>query len=354
MINRQRNLLAPNGQGGSDDKVSLADLADDQTIDLGGDLGVMTVAEMRQGQKGNRAITKGFQDLAAATKKADAAAEERDRRLASREDRTARALADIPGAIGDALKPAPEARPNAWETIDKAYGELDYVGDENISAKVQDLRRQEREATDARAEGRVNSIRNEMRGLLKDQKRDSDRKISENQGVQLARERNDRVFEDALTKEFPNLDVTPELKAEIKRKFHQHVGDEDYGKYDRQAKSWMWNDQAVIDSVWATDGAREQLIEDRSVPATAEGRKQGMLARLKGEEASNSTPGRSGRPSAVNKEDAFVEKIENIREALAKDTISPDEAKAMLSPEERQLYGKLRRDHMARRAQEMA
>ena len=354
MINRQRKFLSPLGdRGGDNNRVSLADLADDQEVDLGGELGVMTAAEIRQGTKGNRAITKGFQDLAEATKKQEASAAERDKRLAAREDRTNRALAEIPGAIGEALKPAPAPEADAFAGIDDAYGKLDYVGDEHISTKIADLRRQEREAMESQHSGRVNGIRQEMKGLLADQKRDSDRKITETSNVSLARERNDKVFEDALAKEFPNLEPSPKMKAEIKRKYHQHVGDDDYGKYDRNSKSWLWNDQAAIDAVWATPDASEQLIQDRNAPATAEGRKQGLLARSRGEAAGQSTPGRSGRPATVNKEDAFVAKITDIRESLASGAISPDEAKAMLSPEERALYGKLRKDDHRQRSAAM-
>ena len=123
--------------------------------------------------------------------------------------------------------------------------------------------------------------------------------------------------------------------------------------WNRRSKSWLWNDQAAIDAVWATPDAREQLIQDRNAPATAEGRKQGLLARSRGEAAGQSTPGRSGRPATVNKEDAFVAKITDIRESLASGAISPDEAKAMLSPEERALYGKLRKDDHRQRSAAM-
>lgn len=159
-----------------------------------------------------------------------------------------------------------------------------------------------------------------------------------------ADERNDRVLQQVLQKDtYAKLNLTPAEVEAIKTK-RQGLLSAEYGEYDSGSQRWLWNDQATEDAIRLVPTVRAKM----EALSSASARNDGLGARLRGGEASRSTPLR-GRPPTSNSNEDFNAKLQEIAAGLESGQISSQDALSMLpTKEERQRFMDMRRRALER------
>jgi hypothetical protein len=325
--------------------------------DDGGGSGSSTTFKVGDEELTEQQLLNGYQGSAANTRRAQELANfrrELEQREAEMRDREARLLdraLDAPdrgrGEPAAAAAPAtPEFDSAGWRN---KFDSIDLMGDEDAAKKVAELI-EEREAAmtkhyESVADMRVTSRLQEVDERLKEHDLNTDRKLSSRDRSEKAEDRNNRVLDEVLSSKYGNLTLSKEERAEVDKMMRQHLG-QDYGGYDQSAGTWLWNERAVDDAVWSTPSVRERILSQRE----ADARNEGLMARINGESASDSTPGRLRRPVQPNKkEEALIAKATQLEQNLR--NLPPEKqmeyVQAHLTPAEMAEYRRLRHNHLS-------
>jgi len=261
------------------------------------------------------------------------------------EDRTPLRVQESKVSVYDALAES--------EQLVASLKGLDFVGDasavDRLTSALTQSNKKLAEAAANDNQAMVQRFEAETKGL-KQQLADLARKQDENAAttqVQLTRrdaaaaadERNDRVLQQVLQKDtYAKLNLTPAEVEAIKTK-RQGLLSAEYGEYDSGSQRWLWNDQATEDAIRLVPTVRAKM----EALSSAGARNDGLSARLRGGEASRSTPLR-GRPPASNSSEDFNAKLQEIAAGLESGQLSSQDALALLpTKEERQRFMDMRR-----------
>ena len=250
-----------------------------------------------------------------------------------------------PKSLREIIRPHLEALPT------------DYVSDAEAGTKVQRAMEGmaegleqawgDRDATlSQKYEARIAALQTEMAAKVAEAGQQAEVKLTRHSAATDAESRNERVFEEALaTSELANLPLTNAEIAEIRRKAENTYNDQT-GKFDPVAQKWIYTTRAVIDAARLVDSVYEKLrAKDHATV-----RSEGLRARLRGEDASRSTPSRS-RPAfgSENNDDGagFLDKISLLEARLKENPHAAADIMAQLSPQEIARFKQLRAERAA-------
>lgn len=155
--------------------------------------------------------------------------------------------------------------------------------------------------------------------------------LTRNNAATEAQKRNDRVFEEALaSEELSRLNLSRQELETLKTKALTTYSD-DLGKWDPAAKEWLITPKGVISIARSMDSVYEKM----QAAATASARGEGLQARIRGRDASNSTPNRSrpalGAESEQMSDSEFIAKIEFLNEKARRNPKAASEIMAAMS-----------------------
>lgn len=264
-------------------------------------------------------------------------------------------------AAEPAVEPAPklsvyDALKENEQTIAGLEG-LDFVGDAGAVKRLQlTLAQNQRKLAEAAAadnqamvqrfQNETNDLKQQLANLARRQEESAATtqvQLTRRDAAAAADERNDRVLQQVLQKDtYAKLNLTPAEVEAIKTK-RQGLLSAEYGEYDSGSQRWLWNDQATEDAIRLVPTVRAKM----EALSSAGARNDGLSARLRGGEASRSTPLR-GRPPASNTGEDFNAKLQEIAAGMENGQLSSQEALDMLTPEERQRFKDMRRNSIER------
>lgn len=191
---------------------------------------------------------------------------------------------------------------------------------------------------------KLNENQQQMQQMMDQKLAEQDQKhqvrLSQRDAAGEAQARNERVINEVLNRDdFKALNLDAQQRSEIMASLESHLG-APYGQYDEPSRRWLWNNKAVEDAAWSVPSVRQKIIAGQ----LAQARREGLEARLKGEQASNSTP-RRGRSLEGPAGSSYEERV-NYLLGLGRKMTS-EAVQSVLSPEEQQRFLRERRQEMA-------
>lgn len=341
---REMIQYSPDERGGGSRRAPVADEADaprgPRMFEVDGEQ--VDESELIRGYKGTKATTERFQEVS----KAEARIKEREalaeRRLQEADDRERRMNASR-DALLTPKAPAGPPRPGFRERIK----EIDLVATEDASERIGAIWEEEMSAREAALDAKhalsLTALRGEIEGTVK--KGVAAASAASNQAVTAERimRQNNETLERVLAEDFAGVQLSKKERDAVDKKYRQKIGD-DYGKWDPAASKWVSNDEAARDAAWSVPEVRERMLSAK----TASARGDGLKARERGHYASDSTPGRTARPSSSDPDQALLQKAHDLREGVQSQRITEKQAGESLTYAESKRLIELRQQERRR------
>ena len=254
---------------------------------------------------------------------------------AKRQDQEHQAyLASLKSLTAPKEEPKDEA-PNLAEMLKG----VDPVGDEEWHPKLADAiekrdqvrEQQMREQFNRELENRTKTLQQQLEQKLQTATSTWEQREARKRAKDEAEEHNRTLFDRRIKTQYGDIaeQLSDEDREKVYRTMRTQIGD-DVGTLGQDGQ-WRWNESAVDRAVWAEPTSRKLMLAREAASA----RSDGLSARTRGEAASRSTPSRAQRRTSASPEDALAAKYRSVQEQLSEGRITPSEAAAQFTAEER-------------------
>lgn len=241
------------------------------------------------------------------------------------------------GRLAPAKQETGERRPSITELI----SQVDLVTDETGTQKLAQLLAQR----EAEGEERINALKAEMDRKLEETRSrltsEQTAKEARQRAVQEVVRENDQLFEKTMETEYGDVvkALGRDKLGEIRQNFDAMVG-APFGHFDDR-NLWHWDKRAVDAAVRAHDDAHKVILARE----TSKARGDLLSSRIRGNEATDSLPGR--RPAAPGRQESeLLSRGDEIRQLYAQRRITREQAEDMIGTvdEAKEMLKQLRAD----------
>ena len=260
---------------------------------------------------------------------------EQEARLAQERTQLYSTLDTLVNKVGSESEPeAPKRQLPSY--LDALKG-IDLVSDSEAASKLaQNIERTsvEREAA-IRAELREENQRNlaaleakfgkTLEGKVAEVQQQAEVKLTRHTAAEQAETRNERVFRETLDSKLADLNLTADEITAIKQKALTTYSDTG-GQWDANAGVWLTSDRGILEAARSIDSVFDKMRAADRVGA----RRDGLQARVRGEDASRSTPNRSRPAFGGEPNQTPVAEWDLLRTRLDRGYISPGDAMEVL------------------------
>lgn len=256
---------------------------------------------------------------------------EQEARLAQERTQLYTTLDTLVNKVGSESEPETPRR-QAPSYIDALKG-IDFVSDAEAATKLaQGLEKAqaERDAVmQEQYEQRIAQLEAKMQktleGKVAEVQQQAEVKLTRHTAAEEAQARNERVFRETLDSKLADYNLTAEEIGHIKQKALTTYSDTG-GQWDANAGVWLTSERGILEAARSIDSVFDKMRAADRVGA----RRDGLQARLRGEDASRSTPNRS-RPAFNGEPNTTpVAEWDLLRTRLDRGYISPGDAMEVL------------------------
>uniref|UniRef100_A0A6M3XCC2 Uncharacterized protein n=1 Tax=viral metagenome TaxID=1070528 RepID=A0A6M3XCC2_9ZZZZ len=208
----------------------------------------------------------------------------------------------------------------------EAISQIDLVADAEAPQKLGQVidvaLANERESERREWQKRLEQVNQTFNQRLDKVQQEQSTKLSRQDARRQAQEHNDKLFNDTLKSKYGEVatQIGDEGIRAVRKAYEAQISN-DYGELDR-AGQWRWKESAVEAAVWAAAPSRKVMLARE----TANARTQQLGARVRGDDASRSTPIRTQRAAAGDPADALAQKEEQVLQMVRSRQYSPEEA----------------------------
>lgn len=232
---------------------------------------------------------------------------------------------------------APEAPKRQLPSYLDALKGIDFVSDDQASTKLaQNLERTQAEREAAiREELRQENAQNlanleakfskSLEGKVAEVQQQAEVKLTRHTAAEEAQTRNERVFRETLDAKLADYNLSAEEISAIKQKALTTYSDTG-GQWDANAGVWLTSERGILEAARSIDSVFDKMRAADRVGA----RRDGLQARLRGEDASRSTPNRSRPAFGGEPNQTPVAEWDLLRTRLDRGYISPGDAMEVL------------------------
>lgn len=317
----------PDDDGGNADEGAQEGASSPQTVTIDGHTVSLTelTSAWQQKEGWQKANTERAQELAA-----------RERQL---EERTFGVIDQLAQRHTQPA-PAPKVEEAPMPSLREAFDGLDLIGDPDGALDKLANAIESREShllSQSRAE--VERVNKEWQQRLEQTTAQLRTENNHVHALETVKENNQRVFDTVMSKHAEVLKNLPERDRNAVLDLSKKKIGDGYGNYDRNAQDWAFNEVAVEHALWSHPETRKRLLAQERAAA----RRDAMGNRLRGEEATGSSPGRATPTPLDSKQEAVMQKAQQINEALQRGDLLPEDAGSRMSAEEWRIWQDIRR-----------